>query len=123
MIDPNSPAGGQTEAASGANGPAAEGDAGAAVLEDLEQLKTRAEERDQFLALLKRTQADFENYQKRNKREWEQERRYVHADLAKGLLPVIDNLDRAMAAARQANETGPLVQGVGMVQTQLLDLL
>ena len=39
------------------------------------------------------------------------------------LLPVIDNLDRAMTAAKQAGESGPLVQGVGMVQTQLLDML
>jgi molecular chaperone GrpE len=105
------------------SGAAPEGDSATAVLDDLEKLRARAQERDQFLDLLKRTQADFENYQKRNKREWEQERRYLHGDFAKGLLPVIDNLTRAMAAAQQAGETGPLVQGVGMVQSQLLDLL
>src|SRR5262249_54150994 len=88
-----------------------------------ESLRTRAEERDQFLALLQRTQADFENYQKRNQRERDQERRYMHAFLARDLLPVLDNLDRAMAAAKQAGESGPLVQGVNMVQKQLLDLL
>jgi molecular chaperone GrpE len=94
-----------------------------AVLEDLATLKARALERDQFLSLLQRTQADFENYQKRNQREREQERRYWHAPLAHDLLPVIDNLERAMAAAKQAGEKGPLVQGVGLVQTQLLDML
>jgi len=104
-------------------GDAQEGDAATAVFDDLEKLRTRAQERDQFLDLLKRTQADFENYQKRNKREWEQERRYLHGDFAKGLLPVIDNLARATAAAEKAGEKGPLVQGVGMVQNQLLDLL
>ena len=84
----------------------------------------RAEqERDQFLALLQRTQADFENYQKRTQRERESERRYWHGAFALDLLPVIDNLDRAMTAAKQAGESGPLVQGVGMVQTQLLDML
>ena len=36
---------------------------------------------------------------------------------------MIDNLDRAMTAAKQAGESGPLVQGVGLVQTQLLDIL
>ena len=93
------------------------------VREDLAGLRARAQERDKFLALLQRTQADFENYQKRNQRERESERRYWHAGLALDLLPVIDNLDRAMVVANQAGESGPLVQGVGLVQTQLLDIL
>ena len=101
----------------------ADTDAAAVVLEDLESLRTRAQERDQFLTLLKRTQADFENYQKRNQRERDQDRLYLHSQLAHDLLPVLDNLDRATAAAKQAGETGPLVQGVNMVQSQLLDLL
>jgi molecular chaperone GrpE len=94
-----------------------------AVLEDLESLRTKAQERDQFLDLLKRTRADFENYQKRTQREVAQERRYAHQPLASDLLPVIDNLDRATQAAQQVGEAGPLVQGVAMVQAQLLDLL
>jgi molecular chaperone GrpE len=105
----------------GGDGP--ERDPASSVIEDLESLRARALERDQFLDLLKRTQADFENYQKRNQREREQERRYVHSTLAADILPVLDNLDRATAAARQAGEKGPLVQGVGMVVNQLLDLL
>jgi molecular chaperone GrpE len=106
------------EAADGTTAPGRED--GSAVLADFEALR---QERDQFLNLLQRTRADFENYQKRNQREREQERRYWHAPLALDLLPVLDNLDRALAAARQAGEAGPLVQGVGLVQTQLLDLL
>jgi molecular chaperone GrpE len=93
------------------------------IREDLAGLRARAQERDKFLALLQRTQADFENYQKRNQRERESERRYWHGALALDLLPVIDNLDRAMTSAKQAGESGPLVQGVGLVQTQLLDIL
>ena len=93
------------------------------IREDLAGLRARAQERDQFLVLLQRTQADFENYQKRTQRERESERRYWHGAFALDLLPVIDNLDRAMTAAKQAGESGPLVQGVGMVQTQLLDML
>jgi len=93
------------------------------IREDLAGLRARAQERDQFLALLQRTQADFENYQKRTQRERESERRYWHGAFALDLLPVIDNLDRAMTAAKQAGESGPLVQGVGMMQTQLLDML
>src|SRR2546427_13293388 len=104
-----------------------EGQEATAVLDDLESLRTRAssaeKERNEFLALLQRTKADFENYQKRAQREREQERKYWHAPLALGLLPVLDNLERATTAAQQAGEKGPLVQGVALVQNQLLDLL
>ena len=94
-----------------------------AVLEDLNSLRSKAGERDEFLSLLQRTRADFENYQKRIQREIAQERRYALTPLAQDLLPVLDNLDRATAAAKQAGETGPLVQGVAMVQSLLFDLL
>jgi molecular chaperone GrpE len=101
--------------------------AASAVLDDLEAIKGRAvqaeKERDQFLALLQRTRADFENYEKRVLRDHAQERRYMHGGLAKDLLPVLDNLDRAMQAAKKAGEQGPLVQGVALVQSQLLDIL
>jgi molecular chaperone GrpE len=98
-------------------------DPAAHLIEDFETMKARALERDQFLDLLKRTQADFENYQKRNQRERELERRYYHAPLVLDLLGVLDNLERATQAAQQASEAGPLVQGVALVLTQLLDLL
>jgi molecular chaperone GrpE len=100
-----------------------EPDAATAVLDDLETLRTKAGERDQFLGLLQRTRADFENYQKRTQREVQQERRYAHQSLAADLLPALDNLERATEAAKQAGETGPLVQGVAMVQSQTLDAL
>jgi len=106
------------------DGPATpEADAATAVLDDLETLRTKAGERDQFLALLQPTRADFENYQKRTQREVQQERRFAHQSLAADLLPALDNLERATEAAKQAGETGPLAQGVAMVQTQVLDML
>src|SRR2546421_180225 len=123
MHDPNAPPDPKTSGPAAANGAPPEKDAASAVLEDLEGLRARAQERDQFLALLQRTQADFENYRKRNQPEREQEARFAHSGFARDLLPVLDNLDRATAAARQAGETGPLVQGVALVQAQLLDLL
>lgn len=101
--------------------------AAAAVVADVEALRARAEkaelERGEFKDLLLRTRADFENYQKRIQRDLAQERRYAHRPLAAELLPALDNLERATAAAKQAGETGPLVQGVAMVQSQLLDAL
>src|SRR5436305_12082727 len=113
--NPNGPAGSETAAA------------GHQVLNDLEALRARVEaaeqSRDEYLNLAQRTRADFENYQKRVQRDMAQERRYAEAPLALDLLPALDNLERATAAAQQAGEKGPLVQGVAMVQSQLLDVL
>jgi molecular chaperone GrpE len=100
---------------------------GSAVLEDLENLRARLaaaeSDRNEFRTLLQRTQADFENYQKRMARESQQERRYWNGPLALDLLSALDNLARATEAAQQAGETGPLVKGVALVQNQILDIL
>lgn len=88
-----------------------------------EQLAAAEKERATYLALAQRTQADFENYQQRLKRELASERQYAVLPLARDLLPALDNLERALAAARQAGDTGALTQGVIMVQSQLLDVL
>lgn len=84
--------------------------------------KVRAE-RDDYLNLLKRTKADFENYQKRMQKERQQERQYMYGPLLFDLLPILDNLQRAIDAATQAGETSSLVDGVVLVQKQFLDLL
>jgi molecular chaperone GrpE len=90
---------------------------------DLALLRKKAEERDQYLDLAQRSRAEFENYQKRIQRDREQERQYMAGQFVLDILPVLDNLERATAAAMQAGEKGPLVQGVGLVQQQFLDLL
>jgi molecular chaperone GrpE len=93
---------------------------------DVQQLQAKLAEaeqmRDQNLDLAKRTQAEFENYQKRSQRDNAQALRFAQMPLAFDILTALDNLDRAVAAAQQAGETGPLVQGVAMVQSQLLDV-
>jgi molecular chaperone GrpE len=108
------------------NGEEPEAQAASAVLDDLESLRSRVtvaeQQRDEYLALLQRARADFENYQKRIQRDLAEERRYAHAAFARELLPVLDNLQRAMDAARQQGEKGPLVQGVALVQSQLHDI-
>jgi len=76
--------------------------------------------RDEYLAMAKATQADFENYQKRNAKEREEERKYWNRALAADLLGAIDNLDRALAAA---DADSPLAQGVAGTRKSLLDAL
>jgi molecular chaperone GrpE len=90
---------------------------------EMEDLRSRARERDQFHDLLLRTRADFENYQKRARREREEERRYQHGPVILALLPVLDDLERATAAAEWAGDTGPLAQGVELVRAMFLDVL
>lgn len=91
--------------------------------EELEGLRTRARERDEILDLLRRTRADFENYQKRARRERDEDSRYQHGPFALDLLLVLDDLERATAAAERAGDTGPLAQGVGLVRAMFLNVL
>ena len=79
--------------------------------------------RDEYLDLAKQGRAEFENYQKRFQRDLAIERLYAQKPLAADLLPALDNLDRALAAAKQAGDTGKLAEGVSLVQAGLLDAL
>ena len=75
-----------------------------------------AAQRDEYLALAQRTQADFENYRKRVARESASAQERGVASLAKELLPALDNLDRALEAAA---EDDPLLDGVRLVRSEL----
>jgi molecular chaperone GrpE len=83
---------------------------------DLDELVTVAAERDQYLALAQRTQADFENYRRRVARESALAQDRGAIKLARELLPALDNLDRALEAADQDD---PLLQGVRLVREEL----
>jgi len=83
---------------------------------DLDELAILATERDEYLALAQRTQADFENYRKRVARESALAQERGVAKLAKELLPALDNLDRALEAAATDD---PLLDGVRLVRAEL----
>jgi molecular chaperone GrpE len=84
--------------------------------DDLDELVKTAAERDEYLALAQRTQADFENYRKRIARESTGAQARGVASLAKELLPALDNLDRALEAAAADD---PLLEGVRLVRSEL----
>jgi molecular chaperone GrpE len=88
-----------------------------------EQLEAAISDRDAHHDRWLRTQAEFENYRKRSQKESEQVRRYQALPLLRDLLPVLDNLHRALAAAESAQKVDDLAQGVRMVARQLEDLL
>ena len=83
---------------------------------DLDELVRTAAQRDEYLALAQRTQADFENYRKRVAREAAAAQERGCAALAKELLPALDNLDRALEAAAADD---PLLEGVRLVRAEL----
>jgi molecular chaperone GrpE len=89
--------------------------------EEKGELEALQKERDEYLALAQRTQADFENYRKRVVRESAEAAARGRAELATALLPVLDNLDRALAAANV--EEDHLAQGVRLVREELEGVL
>jgi molecular chaperone GrpE len=91
-------------------------DPGGAIEEELDELVRTAAQRDEYLALAQRTQADFENYRKRVARDATQAQDRGMAKLAKALLPALDNLDRAIEAAEDED---PLLAGVRLVRSEI----
>jgi molecular chaperone GrpE len=83
---------------------------------DVDELVDVVAQRDEYLALAQRTQADFENYRKRVARESAAALQRGVAKLCKELLPALDNLDRALDAAAQDD---PLLDGVRLVRAEL----
>ncbi len=100
---------------------APEDDEGRQVQQDLQELTSRAQKADEYLALAQRTQADFENYRKRAAREAGLAQERGVAKLAKELLPAIDNLDRALKA--MGDEHSQYAEGIRLVHTDLLSAL
>jgi len=70
-----------------------------------------------------RTAADFDNYRKRARRDVEDARKSGREDLLKDLLPVFDNLERAIQSAQRATEVKPVAEGLTMVIRQFVDVV
>jgi len=83
-----------------------------------ERLAALEAERDEYLNDLKRVAADFENYRKRVARDQESLVARAHERLVKELLPVLDDLERALAAAEE-HEEAKLEEGVRLVHREL----
>jgi molecular chaperone GrpE len=70
-----------------------------------------------------RLQAEWENYRKRARRELDDERRYADLKLLGDLLPVLDNIQRAIDAANKSADGGGLLEGFKLVKQQLDNVL
>ena len=81
-----------------------------------------ARERDEYLDSLQRLKAEFDNYRKRTAREQIELTTRAGERLVKELLPVLDDLERALEAAEQ-HEEAKLEDGVRLVHRALADVL
>jgi molecular chaperone GrpE len=72
---------------------------------------------------LLRTQAELENFRKRSRREYEDAQRYREIDLLRDLLPVLDNVRRAIEASEKMADVETLRSGFRMTAQQLEKLL
>jgi molecular chaperone GrpE len=88
---------------------------------DLDELGEAKRERDEYLELAKRTRADFENYRKRVAKETSEAIARGKAELARKLIPVVDNLERAVEAS--AVEPESLAKGISLVRDELRSTL
>ncbi|MGH2938647.1 MAG: nucleotide exchange factor GrpE [Solirubrobacterales bacterium] len=120
--DPVPPAGGATSA-----GPADADQPEEQVEQDLAQLLADAEaKRDEYLDIARRAQADFENYRKRMAAEVQAAALRGKVEVARGVVPVLDDLERALAAAGldpEGDSEDPLAHGVLLVFRNLRETL
>jgi molecular chaperone GrpE len=78
---------------------------------------------DRFRDLAMRSQADFENYKKRCAREKEDAIKYANSSLLERLLPVVDNFELGLSAAREEGERSAVYSGMSLVLKQINDFL
>ncbi|HLF86806.1 MAG TPA: nucleotide exchange factor GrpE [Nitrospiria bacterium] len=94
---------------------------------EIERLRLEVPKKDEELRNLQdkylRICADFENYKKRSMKEQMESAKYANERILKELLPVIDNLERAILHSRETSDLKGLVEGVELTCKQFLDSL
>jgi molecular chaperone GrpE len=101
---------------------AAEGGDNTETEETVDELAQVTRERDEYLDSLQRLKAEFDNYRKRSARDHERLVARASERLVKELLPVLDDLERALVAAAD-HEEAKLEEGVRLVHRALTDVL
>jgi molecular chaperone GrpE len=90
---------------------------------EADELRTKLEAAEKDLANHKLQLAEYVNARKRLLQATEMEKKYASEPLVRDLLTALDNLDRALEAAKKAGDAGPLATGVSATANQFLDLL
>jgi molecular chaperone GrpE len=92
------------------------------LVEEIEETEALRAENEELIDTLQRVKAEFDNYRKRAARDQASLVARAHERLVKELLPVLDDLERALGAAEQ-HEEAKLEDGVRLVHRSLADAL
>jgi molecular chaperone GrpE len=90
--------------------------------QDADPAELRQQRDDYYDRLLRKT-AEFDNYRKRIERERIQLSEAAAADLLEELLPLVDDMDRALKADAGTEASGPIRRGVELIHKQLIETL
>jgi len=94
---------------------------------ELEKTKKTLEEKEKLLAeyadLLKRKQAEFENFKKRVQREVEENKKYATTGVILDTLSILDNFERAVESTRSSKDFEALIEGIIISNKQFKTLL
>jgi len=90
--------------------------------EELDELRRKSAEYDALMDRLKRVTADFINSQKRLEREMLERAQYTLEGFARELLPVADNLESALRAAKEHEAFEKIIAGVEQIEKQIRDI-
>jgi molecular chaperone GrpE len=82
----------------------------------IEQLEGKLQELQQRHM---RMQADFDNFRRRSRLEKEEYTKYAHAQLLEGVLPIVDNFERALAVRQEQQDVEAVIRGVTMIYRQM----
>lgn len=87
------------------------------------KIETLEQEAKQSYDRFLRVSAEFENYKKRSAREMDEFRKFANESLIRELLPVVDNLERAIhSSGKDENVNGSIVEGVDMTLQEVLKI-
>lgn len=98
-----------------------------ALVKQMESLKAQLEEKtkkcDEYMGMLQRNAAEFENYKKRTMKEKENLCIDMVGDVVADFLPVVDNLERAISASSKDEDKKSLQEGIELVMRQLKEVM
>ncbi len=94
---------------------------------EIAQLRQQLESKEQEIKVQQdkylRIYAEFENYKKRAVRDQEEFSKYANERLLKELLPVVDNLERAIFHTKDTKEPGKILEGLELILKQCLEVI
>lgn len=98
-------------------------EAGVSAPDIKEELARKDKQLQEIEGQLKRLAADFDNYRRRQSAEREELIKFAASRVLENLLPVVDNLERALASSKKATDVGQVLTGVELIVRQMQDFM